>query len=276
MIGIMDVNGSMNAVSTAGQLHLADGEFPIQPLAWLGAWPAELALREQAEWRFIDGQRCLIFPLDIPLLRLQFPRGSFAGLVWAPIRTTIVLGAAGQPTRDVFLEQAVNDGLLLVQRRGGGGTVLLAPGMLCCSFAADVRDPFGNRRYFREINQAMIAGFAAAGVSELQQSGLSDLAARGRKIAGSSIYRSRQRLIYHSVALVNPDLELISRYLAHPPREPDYRAGRTHRDFLAALVPRQPNASPRSLAAGMASAVTDGLRRMLLDDWTPADRNTVA
>ena len=32
-----------------------------------------------------------------------------------------------------------------------------------------------------------------------------------------------------------PDLRLIDRYLNHPPREPDYRRGRTHAAFMGGL-----------------------------------------
>jgi lipoate-protein ligase A len=35
--------------------------------------------------------------------------------------------------------------------------------------------------------------------------------------------------------LVCPDLSLIERYLKHPKKEPDYRRGRSHKDFLSSI-----------------------------------------
>jgi hypothetical protein len=35
--------------------------------------------------------------------------------------------------------------------------------------------------------------------------------------------------------LIDPDLDLIDRYLLYPPREPDYRSGRSHRRFMGSL-----------------------------------------
>jgi lipoate-protein ligase A len=41
--------------------------------------------------------------------------------------------------------------------------------------------------------------------------------------------------LYSATLLVDPDLDLVERYLAHPPREPEYRRGRPHRDFMGRL-----------------------------------------
>jgi lipoate-protein ligase A len=42
--------------------------------------------------------------------------------------------------------------------------------------------------------------------------------------------------VYYSASLlVKPDVSLVERYLRHPPREPEYRRGRSHREFMGAL-----------------------------------------
>jgi lipoate-protein ligase A len=41
--------------------------------------------------------------------------------------------------------------------------------------------------------------------------------------------------LYHGTLLDDFDIGLIERILRHPPREPDYRARRPHREFLANL-----------------------------------------
>src|SRR5262249_25600881 len=71
--------------------------------------------------------------------------------------------------------------------------------------------------------------------------GTSDLAledgANGaaKKFSGNSLRVKRRHLLYHGTLLFDFDLSLISRCLKHPPREPDYRQGRRHDEFVANL-----------------------------------------
>ncbi|HEB84320.1 MAG TPA: hypothetical protein ENI92_04885 [Bacteroidetes bacterium] len=81
----------------------------------------------------------------------------------------------------------------------------------------------------------LIEGLDRAGVPEVRRAGISDLAIGGRKLAGSAFYRRKNLAYYSASLLVDPDLALIERYLRHPPREPEYRRGRAHRDFLTTL-----------------------------------------
>ncbi len=45
----------------------------------------------------------------------------------------------------------------------------------------------------------------------------------------------RDHLLYHGTLLYDFPLPAISRYLAQPPREPDYRQGRPHEAFVTNL-----------------------------------------
>jgi lipoate-protein ligase A len=56
-----------------------------------------------------------------------------------------------------------------------------------------------------------------------------------KKILGSSLYRNASQVLYHQVLLVDAPLEPMMRYLRHPSREPDYRQGRPHHDFVVSL-----------------------------------------
>ena len=42
-------------------------------------------------------------------------------------------------------------------------------------------------------------------------------------------------MLYHGTLLDSFDLDAVGRLLRHPPREPGYRAGRPHGEFLANL-----------------------------------------
>ena len=74
---------------------------------------------------------------------------------------------------------------------------------------------------------------AAGGAIAFQ--GTSDLTWQGRKFSGNSMRCKRRYLLYHGTLLYDFDLSRIDRYLLTPPREPSYRGGRTHRDFVTNL-----------------------------------------
>ncbi|MHC4945308.1 MAG: lipoyl protein ligase domain-containing protein, partial [Planctomycetota bacterium] len=94
-----------------------------------------------------------------------------------------------------------------------------------------------NKACFARISRWIIAGLEKAGVPGISRQGNSDLALGNRKIGGACIYRSRGILYYSTTLLVRPDLKMVDRYLKHPPREPDYREGRSHAEFMGRLSP---------------------------------------
>src|SRR5262249_36514773 len=72
------------------------------------------------------------------------------------------------------------------------------------------------------------------------RAGISDLALGGRKFSGNAQQRKRGHLLHHGTLLYAFDVGRIARYLRLPPRQPEYRAGRSHRDFLRNLtLPRE-------------------------------------
>jgi lipoate-protein ligase A len=89
--------------------------------------------------------------------------------------------------------------------------------------------------YFSKINHRIIEGLEELGVTGLSMRGISDISYGDLKILGSSIFRRKQRVLYHAVLNVALPVTLISRYIAHPPKEPDYRKGRSHEDFVTNL-----------------------------------------
>ena len=56
-----------------------------------------------------------------------------------------------------------------------------------------------------------------------------------RKVSGNSLRCRRDWLLYHGTLLLSMDLEMVDRFLLHPPREPEYRQKRRHGDFIANL-----------------------------------------
>jgi lipoate-protein ligase A len=147
-----------------------------------------------------------------------------------------VLGASGKPEQDLLLASLEADGVPWLRRRGGGGTVILGPGQVVLAVVKEVDSPFRNREYAGEINSWIVEALARLGVAGVQPEGISDLAIGGRKIVGTSIYRTRLLLFYQASLLVSNDVAIFTRYLSMPVRIPEYRRGRSHEEFCTTLA----------------------------------------
>lgn len=151
----------------------------------------------------------------------------------------VVHGPSFVASKELFVDRCLTDGVPVTERRGGGGTVVLSPGTLVIIAVGERMD--GGREsaqsVFRRVNGAIIAALGKAGIGDAAEAGISDIAVRGRKALGSSLYMgSRPPLFYYQSSLmVSNDLGLMDKYLRHPPREPDYRGGRGHGEFCTTL-----------------------------------------
>jgi lipoate-protein ligase A len=56
-----------------------------------------------------------------------------------------------------------------------------------------------------------------------------------RKFSGNSLRLKQSVVMYHGTVLYDFPLELIGAYLHQPPREPTYREGRAHQNFVGNL-----------------------------------------
>lgn len=160
----------------------------------------------------------------------------------------VVLGRGSDPERELNLEACLADRVPFLKRYGGGCAVFLDPGNVIVSAVLPKGGITGNRKCFKKLSAWLVEGLQRAGVADAYPEGISDLAVGGRKVGGACIYRTRELLYYCATVLVEPHLEKVERYLKHPPREPAYRKGRRHRDFMAALAPSLWPGTPEDLA----------------------------
>jgi lipoate---protein ligase len=79
-------------------------------------------------------------------------------------------------------------------------------------------------------------GFGDMGIVGLETKGHSDIAVGSSKLAGTSVFRRKNLFVYQGSLLVNPQFHTIESLLSHPSREPDYRAGRSHAEFLTSTT----------------------------------------
>lgn len=182
-----------------------------------------------------------------PALRIQ-PFGHRA----------VVAGRGSDLAAEIHLSLVSADGIPVYRRKGGGCSVVLDPGNLMVTLAFGAPGIGGIRELFDSCTRWLARRLQDAGIQGVYRAGISDLAVDDRKIAGSCFYRTRGAALFSAAVLVNPDLDLIDRYLAHPPREPGYRRGRSHGAFVAGLNRYYPGVT----AAALARELSDGPARL--------------
>jgi lipoate---protein ligase len=170
------------------------------------------------------------------LLAAEANEGGECLRFWEWPTHAVVLGAGGSIAIDVHEAECQADGVPIHRRASGGGTVLLGRGCLLFSLvlaytrAPELRDVRASYRWILDrVRDALRP------VAHLEAIGISDLAMNGRKVSGNSQQRKAHYLLHHGTLLYDFDLEAVGRYLNPPEREPDYRGGRTHLDFVANL-----------------------------------------
>jgi lipoate---protein ligase len=156
--------------------------------------------------------------------------------IWSPSKSYVVIGNSNDPNKEVYLNRCQQDDIIVVRRSGGGGTVLLHPETLIISLGCWVKDFYNNKEYFFRINESVINTLEKiTSCPKLSQKGLSDICYQDKKLAGTSLFRSRNYLLYQASVLYSKKINKISYYLPHPSSEPSYRKKKSHKDFLTSL-----------------------------------------
>lgn len=175
---------------------------------------------------------------DVILSRSNYP---LVCSIWTPSREIVVLGNGNNLETETYKQQCEKLGVTILRRYGGGGTVVLYPGCLVVSIGAWVKSSFGNSRFFQILNNLCNLSVETSyklGVS-LGQNGISDLTIGARKWGGTSLFRSREYLLYQASLLLTVDLPLIDSCLPHPTIEPEYRKKKSHGEFLTGILDQE-------------------------------------
>lgn len=175
------------------------------------------------------------FYIDERVLELIRRGNDYACLVYEARRTEVVLGRSGKAEDDVLLDQCTRDDVPIHRRAGGGGTVVLSRGVVVISIAGKTALAYHLKEHMNAVNRAVIKALQKLDVKNLSIQGISDITIDDKKILGSSLHRKKDLVLYQGALLVNPQLDLISRYLRHPKKEPEYRGGRAHSEFITSL-----------------------------------------
>lgn len=191
----------------------------------------------------------MVFLMWIDRLVVDHCDKSVACLSWIPETNYIVLGNSNSFEKECHTLNCEMDSVPVLKRSGGGGTVVLHSGCVVVSIGIWVSHYYKNAEYFKFINDVLIKVLKSKypQLTSLDQNGISDITLEGKKIAGTSIYRSRNYLMYQASILVDAKIGLIERYLAHPSKEPEYRKGKPHSEFVMGILDRIESSSPEEV-----------------------------
>ena len=171
--------------------------------------------------------------------------------IWRPEQPFVVVGYANSVATEVDRPACQAGGIPVLRRISGGGTVVQGPGVLCYAVILEVeRRPElatipGTNAY---VLDRVMAALQPLVEGRIERQGDTDLVLAGRKFAGNAQRRKRRTVLFHGSLLLQADLTMIGRLLRHPTREPVYRAGRAHGEFLRNL-----NLDPGRVAAALRS-----------------------
>ena len=157
---------------------------------------------------------------------------------WQPRQHFVVLGYSNRSRAEVNLDSCRTLGIPVLRRCSGGGTVLQGPG--CLNYSLILRVEAGSPLAGITTANAFIMNRHRAALNSLLGGkvlvqGHTDLTLQGLKFSGNSQRRKRRFLLFHGSFLLNLDLALVERVLPLPSKQPRYRRGRSHKEFLTNL-----------------------------------------
>jgi lipoate-protein ligase A len=166
-------------------------------------------------------------------------------LFWEPKETFVVVGYANKVTAEVDVPACEKAGVPVYRRCSGGGTIVQMPGGLNYSLILRIQENTPTRNissansFIMEKNRAAIEAVPSAPLpsanGKISVRGHTDLCVGDVKFAGNSQRRRKHFLLFHGTLLLNCDLNLVGELLRMPTQQPDYRAGRSHKEFVANL-----------------------------------------
>lgn len=180
---------------------------------------------------------------------------------WAPSEHAVVVGRSSRVAEEVRSDRCEARGVPVARRISGGASIVTGPGCLMYAVVLNL-ERRAALRAVQECHRFVLAALARA-IGPLRSGvscrGTSDLAVDFKKFSGNSLRMRRRHVLYHGTLLCDFDLALLEELLGTPPRQPDYRAGRSHGAFVVNLK------VPHALLKEAIAAAFDA--RSPLTDW---------
>lgn len=172
---------------------------------------------------------------NLPDVEILQSEKDFDFYVGQPDYISIVFGKSNSIQDSLHDDTSLYKEIKILKRDSGGECVILSPKMFVFSAKINSVNFSNPKQFFASINQLLLKNLGELGIQNLNSKGISDISIGDKKILGSSIYRNQNILFYHAVLNVSEDVALISYYLKHPKKEPDYRKGRSHNEFVTSI-----------------------------------------
>lgn len=157
--------------------------------------------------------------------------------LWETTSPAVIIGRSSHAHDEVDLDYCRHEFIPVLRRCSGGAAVLIGPGCFMYSLVLS----YDLRPQLRLVDQAhcfvltrVIQALQRVGVDARFQ-GTSDLTLGERKISGNSMRCKHRSLLYHGTILRDLSALEIERCLKIPPRQPPYRQGRSHSDFVGSV-----------------------------------------
>lgn len=159
---------------------------------------------------------------------------------WESSTPFVVVGYGQNVEKEARITDCEALEIPVLRRCSGGGAVVQGPG--CLNYGLVLRIPeagplttiAGTNHWIMERQRLAFSTLLDVPVVIRGHTDLA-LVRDGRefKISGNAQRRKRRALLFHGTILLHFDLLLISRLLQTPSWAPEYRAGRSHLDFVA-------------------------------------------
>lgn len=150
-------------------------------------------------------------------------------LMWEATSLCAVLPRAGASAAHLSAAEGLE--VPVLRRESGGGAVLLGPGCLNYALVLSLeRRPalLDVKQSYVKVLNSLLAALPLSGACAIG----SDLVLDDRKFGGHAQRRTRRSLLHHGTILYDFDIPRIRSVLREPGRQPSYRRGRTHDNFL--------------------------------------------
>lgn len=157
--------------------------------------------------------------------------------LWEPRETFVVVGRSSRVNEEVRLEACRTFQVPVIRRASGGAAIVAGNG--CLMYAVVWR--YSGREHLRQLDELHreVLGTVRQAIGSLltgiSHQGTCDLVRAGRKFSGNAVRCKRDHLLYHGTLLYDFDLTMIERFLGTAPRQPAYREGRSHGEFVTNL-----------------------------------------
>jgi len=157
---------------------------------------------------------------------------------WTIKQPAVILGYSNRVDREVRPEVCREHAIPIIRRSTGGGAVYLDAGCLNYSlilplnYHASLVSVGSTNLFVMEQHQQAFQKYLDCRVD---LKGDTDLVWEGCKISGNAQRRMRSALLFHGSFLCAADISIMEQVLRPPTRQPAYRNGKPHRQFVQNL-----------------------------------------